>query len=71
MIFAFLLVCFTTKVSFEKAAKCTNTGKASLQMLVVTTKDWDDLHGTAERFERKNPKGKWQAVGPAFPGGRR
>jgi D-alanyl-D-alanine dipeptidase len=39
----------------------------SLQMLVVTTNNWDDLHGTAQRYERSKLKGKWRPIGPAFP----
>ena len=47
-----------------------NTGKPgisnSLQMLVVTTRDWDDLHGTAQRYERSKRKELWHPVGPSF-----
>jgi zinc D-Ala-D-Ala dipeptidase len=39
----------------------------SLQMLVVTTKSWDDLHGRAQRYERSTLKSKWRAIGPVFP----
>ena len=39
----------------------------SLQMLVVRTKDWNDLHGTAQRYERPNRKRKWRPAGGTFP----
>ena len=38
----------------------------SLQMLVVTTKNWDDLHGTAQRYERSEPNREWRLVGVPF-----
>lgn len=39
----------------------------SLQMLVVRTKDWDDLHGTGQRYERSNRDRKWHPAGGTFP----
>ena len=39
----------------------------SLQVVVVTTKDWDTIHGTAQLFERKNANADWKVVGDAFP----
>ncbi|CAN5358177.1 hypothetical protein BH10ACI3_BH10ACI3_05130 [soil metagenome] len=39
----------------------------SLQAVVVTTKDWDTINGTATLFERKNEKSDWKAVGDGFP----
>jgi zinc D-Ala-D-Ala dipeptidase len=33
----------------------------SSQLLIVTTKGWDDIHGTAQRYERVN--GKWKKLG--------
>jgi D-alanyl-D-alanine dipeptidase len=38
--------------------------QSSSQLLVVTSKDWSDLHGVAQRYERQN-KG-FRKVGPAF-----
>jgi D-alanyl-D-alanine dipeptidase len=38
----------------------------SRQALVVTTMDWNDLHGTAQRYERK-ADGNWAPIGPTFP----
>ena len=38
----------------------------SLQAVVVTTKDWSSVQGTARLFERKSTKAKWKAVGEEF-----
>lgn len=45
------------KLPFEK----------SLQMIVVTTPDWNSVPGKAQLFERKNAKSKWITVGDEFP----
>jgi len=39
----------------------------SLQALLVTTKDWAAVTGSARLFERKNTRSDWKAVGDAFP----
>jgi D-alanyl-D-alanine dipeptidase len=39
----------------------------SLQTLIVTTKDWKTLQGTAQLFERSNTKSQWKAAGKKFP----
>lgn len=36
------------------------------QMIVVVTKNWDDFHGTAQRYERDEIRGKWRAAGQSF-----
>lgn len=41
--------------------------KNSLQTIVVTTKDWNAVQGSARLFERKNLKSNWQSVGKSFP----
>jgi len=46
-----------TKIPFER----------SLQAVVVTTPDWNNVHGTAQLFKRKNEDSKWKAVGDKFP----
>lgn len=45
------------KVPFER----------SLQIVVVTTPDWNAVTGTARLFERKSERSKWKAVGDKFP----
>jgi len=40
---------------------------SSLQTVVVTTKGWDDISGTASLYERKNAKSDWRKVGDSFP----
>jgi zinc D-Ala-D-Ala dipeptidase len=39
----------------------------SRQMVVVVTKNWDDFHGTAQRYERSEIGSKWRVIGQAFP----
>ena len=39
----------------------------SLQAVVVTTKDWPAVAGTARLFERKNPNSDWKSKGDSFP----
>ncbi len=39
----------------------------SLQMLVVTTKDWNAVSGKAQLFQRKNENAEWKAVDESFP----
>jgi L,D-peptidoglycan transpeptidase YkuD (ErfK/YbiS/YcfS/YnhG family) len=41
--------------------------KDSLQTIVVTTKDWTSVSGTARFFERKTFKSAWKATGKTFP----
>lgn len=38
----------------------------SLQAVVVTTADWSAVQGNAQKFERKNAKSEWKAVGESF-----
>lgn len=38
----------------------------SLQAIVVTTKNWNTVQGTAQRFERSNRKAAWKPVGQSF-----
>lgn len=39
----------------------------SLQAIVVTTKNWSTINGTAQIYERENKEAKWKAVGAKFP----
>ncbi len=39
----------------------------SLQAVVVTTKDWNTVTGTARIFERKDVNADWKPVGGGFP----
>jgi D-alanyl-D-alanine dipeptidase len=39
----------------------------SLQVIVVTTKDWKAVQGKARLFERDSIKSAWKAVGDSFP----
>ncbi|MGI8470524.1 MAG: L,D-transpeptidase family protein [Pyrinomonadaceae bacterium] len=63
-IFSFLIV--LAFLSTEAQAQ-TFLLKNSLQAVVVTTKDWNAIQGTAQIFERENAKSNWQKVGKTFP----
>lgn len=39
----------------------------SLQAVVVTTKDWSAINGSAQLFERVNIKSNWKKTGKPFP----
>ncbi len=39
----------------------------SRQLIVVTTRGWDDVPGTLRRFERKGTRGAWAQVGREVP----
>ena len=39
----------------------------SLQLVVVTTKDWNTVAGKAQKFERKNETADWKPVDESFP----
>lgn len=39
----------------------------SRQLLVVTTRGWDDVPGVLQRFERKGKRGAWARVGGGVP----
>ncbi len=39
----------------------------SLQMVLVTTKDWNTVAGKAQLFQRKNENSEWKAVDESFP----
>ena len=37
------------------------------QLIVVTTRGWNDVPGTLQRYERKHARASWRAVGTAVP----
>lgn len=37
------------------------------QLIVVTTRGWNDVPGTLQRYERTDVRARWQAVGAAVP----
>lgn len=39
----------------------------SKQLLVVTTKNWNAVNGQMQRYERKNKRHSWKAVGAPIP----
>src|SRR5688500_4941318 len=37
------------------------------QLVIVTTRDWNEVAGKMQCFERKNSNSRWRAVGGSFP----
>lgn len=71
-IFLFLLIsifCFNSVFGQTKthAPKTIEDFSNSLQAVVVTTKDWNAVQGTARLFERKTAKSAWSPSGKSFP----
>lgn len=66
-----ILAVFPSRLMSKSGGVPENAGKPgvgdSLQMLVVTTKDWDDLHGTGQRYERSRKSRNWRPAGGRFP----
>lgn len=72
-ILSLLLVILTTSAVFSAQVKTVPTPEVkvpfskSLQAVVVTTKNWEAVQGTARLFERKSVKFKWKPLGESFP----
>ena len=49
------------------AAQATQPLLASMQMIVVTTPDWNTVAGQLHRYERVRPGERWKAVGSPVP----
>ena len=41
--------------------------RASMQILVVTTQDWNGVEGTVQVYERPTDRKKWKAAGDPIP----
>ncbi|MEP6787398.1 MAG: hypothetical protein ABJB40_03130, partial [Acidobacteriota bacterium] len=64
----FLLICSSAFVLNAQVKKPDSEAvkvpfERSLQAVIVTTKGWDAIAGTARLYERKNPSSNWKAVG--------
>ena len=68
---ALILTVFPGSLMSKSGLVPENAGKPnigdSLQMLVVTTKDWNAVHGTGQRYERSQRTRKWRPIGGTFP----
>ena len=49
------------------AAKSVGPPPKSRQLILVTTRDWDAVQGSLQRFERRSAKALWKPVGAAIP----
>jgi D-alanyl-D-alanine dipeptidase len=61
------LACVLIAGAHVAAAKTPAPLARSRQLLVVTTRGWDDVPGTLRRFERKGAGGGWARVGREVP----
>lgn len=66
-IFLFSAVIFGQVINKTPEKKIVYKYADSLQAIVVTTKDWSTVQGTAQLFERKTTKSVWKSVGKSFP----
>lgn len=62
LVFPLIILVFC-RVSFAQNSRLSK----SLQAVVVTTKNWNAVQGTAQLFERSDTKAQWKAVGKSFP----
>ena len=62
-----LMVTSLAQVKKPEPVPVTAPFSKSLQILVVTTKDWNTVVGKAQRYERKNEVAEWKAVDESFP----
>lgn len=70
VLFLFVLLCVSATYAQVKKPvppKPPVPYSKSLQAVVVTTKDWSTVQGSARIFERKSTSAKWKAVGESFP----
>lgn len=61
-----LLSCLLVILSSASIFAQTNIPVKPLQAVVVTTKDWSAVQGTAQLFERKDTASEWKATGESF-----
>ena len=61
------LACLLLACAQPAAGKTTAPLARSRQVVVVTTRGWDDVPGVLHRFERKGTKGAWAQVGHEVP----
>ncbi|HEX7318704.1 MAG TPA: L,D-transpeptidase family protein [Pyrinomonadaceae bacterium] len=61
------LVCLLLAVAQSATAKVPAPLARSRQLIVVTTRGWDEVPGVLRRFERKGRSGPWARVGADVP----
>lgn len=61
------LLCLLMTLSSASIFAQTNLPVKPLQAVVVTTKDWSAVQGSAQLFERKNATSEWKSTGKSFP----
>lgn len=63
----FLAACSFAQIKTPETTKVKVPFERSLQAVVVTTKGWDSVNGTAAMFNRKDTKSDWKQDGESFP----
>ena len=71
ILFLLAVVSVTAAFSFGQVKKAEpeptiRSFNESLQMVYVTTPEWNSVRGTAQLFERKNNRSKWKQIGDKF-----
>lgn len=61
------LFLFLILLLFLPAGYAKSMVQKSQQMIVVTTANWNTLHGVLQRYERQKQKQPWQKIGAAIP----
>src|SRR5829696_3757437 len=61
------LACALLACAQHAAGKTPAPLARSRQLVVVTTRGWDDVPGTLRRFERQGIRGAWAKVGADVP----
>src|SRR5215207_5369730 len=61
------LACLLLVCAHTAAGKTPAPLARARQLIVVTTRGWDDVPGTLRRFERKGTRGAWAQVGREVP----
>ncbi len=64
---ALIVIASSAQVKTPEAPPVKVPFDSSLQVVVVTTKDWSAIAGTARIFERKDTNSKWKMDGEEFP----
>lgn len=62
-----LLACLLLACAQQAAGKTPAPLARARQLIVVTTRGWDDVPGTLRRFERNGTTGVWTQVGAEVP----
>ena len=60
-------ILFSLALPLPARAREPQSLRASTQLLIVTTDDWNAVPGLLQRFERPTPRNRWKPVGSPIP----